>query len=214
MLNYELQLTKFAKIAAIAELSSDVQTLYFQLMSQFKYRYFPDSLKLDNITLHNCTQLPFERLRRARAKLQKLELISYTSGGGSAPGEYIIFDLSKKEYKNLVTDVKRLNLLPDVKIASKIDILKSFEQFPKENKFYAEFIYRVLEKALKNQQTGIYANEYMTAIDFLKASTELTIPFIFKLTETFKYKPDIENKEAYVLACLTNFTKELRRKRA
>lgn len=129
MIDYENQLRKFFKITKAVHISPQAQTLYFQLISYFDSKFWPQSLKLDNITIYHSTELSRQALARARKELQKLALISYTPGTGSASGEYVVFDLSQKSVKDLITDEKFLYNQPDAEIANLSQFYDEFEYF-------------------------------------------------------------------------------------
>lgn len=210
MIDYQLQLRRFFKVVKSAKISSQAQTLYYNLLSFFDEVCYPTNLKIDNQSLYKSTRLSHEQLRLARLELQKLALINYTPGSGSASGSYTIFDLQQIELKQLCADCRELenSALPQTlsidQFASKFDYLNE------ENKLYLHLICDTLKKALSGQQSGIFAGSYETARTFIIAKNELVQETIHKLIITLRSKPNITNKEAYILTVLQNEAKNIR----
>ena len=214
MIDYALQLRKFNQIAQLVKISANAQALYFHILSNFDSNYYPEMLKLDNRSLHKSTQLSREKLRKARLELQKLSLIDYSKGSGSASGIYIIFDLQQKDLKEICKDCLYLE---ENAFKPKIDDFNKFARqldnsLTGDSKILAQLILNTLKKALTNQQTGIFNGSYTAAQTFITAKNELTIETIYKLIATLKNKPNIQNKEAYILATLKNEAEHIRDK--
>lgn len=212
MIYYSIQLRKFNKITQFVKISSNAQTLYFHILSNFDSRFYPEVLKIDNESLYKSTGLSREQLRRARYELQKLALIDYSKGSGSSSGIYIIFDLQQKDLSEICKDCLYLeeNASDKPKIGDLNKFAKQFDNLVGENKIYADLIIHTLKKALTKQQTGIFSGSYTTAQTFITAKNELTLETMYKLITTLTHKPNIQNKEAYILATLKNEAKRVK----
>lgn len=212
MIDYEQQIIKFVKITSVVKISCHAQTLYLHLLTEFRHKFFPKELKVDNKLLYSATGLSRKQLCCARVELQQLNLLYYNKGAGSSSGTYIIIDLSQNRIQDICADIKDIKIPKEPKIANLTDFSKQFDNLPEEDRFYGQFVCNVLYKALQKQQTGVFANSYATAQTFLTASNELTLPVVYKLIITLKNKPDIQDKTAYTLAVLANFAQAYRKK--
>ena len=203
IIEYDVQLKKFHRITQVVDISPQAIALYFQLINCFYNKGMPLRLKIDNNQLYHLTKLSRQALHLARIELVKLTLIDYTPGSGSASGEYMLLDLSEKRLEEINKDLKFWQL-SDAKIANVNNILKEFEYRPKEYQFYAQYVIKILQDAIKNKQTGIFNNSYETAQTFLAARNNITVPIISRVITSLMHKPDIQNKPAYVLTVIAD----------
>ena len=200
MIDFATQARTFLELTTRLKISANAQCLYFQLLNSFMFKTWTNSLKISNIDLHNLTHLSRQQLTNARHELQRLSLIDYKNGAGSGSGEYTLIDLKNAKFDKILENSQK----SDAQIADLTALRKSFDNFPEENKIWANFVVTTLEKAIAENRSGIYDNTYVNAQIFLKAKNELQLKTIWKIVTTLKCKPDIIDKESYVLAILAN----------
>lgn len=204
MIEFETQAKKFLTITSATKISSNAQCLYFQLLHNFNQNFFPTTLKLDNMTIHNKTGLSRQQITNARNELKSLTLIDYEAGRGSASGTYTLIDLSNNKINAVIENCDKT----EAQIDNLTGLSETLDKLVGENKIYAKLILQTLNDAIKGNKAGVYNNYYSTAQLFLKAKNELKLDIIYRLITVLKNKPDIQNREAYILASLTNYVKQ------
>lgn len=204
MLDFQTQAQKFLSITNAIRISSNAQCLYFQLLNFFNQHFWPSSLEIDNMTIYQNTRLSRQQLTNARQELQKLALIKYTNGIGSRAGEYTLIDISKAKLGS-VLDISNIN---DVKIDNITALREQIDCLVGDNLIWGEKILSVLSNAVSNNKSGVYANYYASAQLFLKAEQTIQTNVIYRLIEIMKHKPDIQDRESYILTTITNCVKK------
>lgn len=203
MIDFEQQTRKFLSITQKVKISANAQCLYFQLLYQFRIKFFPKELSLDNMSIHNSTNLSRQQITNARQELQKLALIKYKNGSGSASGKYTMIDITNAKVDSIV-EISRQT--------APYDALKQLQDelgsLTGEYYVWANYILKVLDNAIKENLEGVYSNYYTTSQTFLQAENNLKIDTVTKLITVLKNKPDIQNKEAYILTTIANTIKQ------
>lgn len=206
MIDYEQQMLRFIKLSNELKLSSGAQVLYFHLATLARSKFYSNTFKIDNITLCDRANISTEKMRRARKELVAQTLIDYQSGSGSASGEYTIIDLlNSSEEKNKETTSIKLNEAEIDNINRKTRV---FEDFSKDKRIMARYIYEILQKAIKNQTAGVFGGYYENAQKFINAKSVVTAPFILKLITLLEEKKDIRDLPSYILTSVSNFVRE------
>ena len=203
-MEFDSQIRKFLMITKVKPISANAQCLYLQLLEAFKANLFPTELKLDNMALHQLTRLSRQQLTNARTELQKLSLLCYTPGGGSASGTYQLIDISDANIKSIIEICEN----SDGEIANLKALKEHVDKLEGDWGFWANYILDVINKAIKTNTKGIYNNYYATTQTFLKARNDLQIDLIHKLATHLKLRTDIANKPAYILAAIANEAKQ------
>ena len=199
-MEFDSQIRKFLQLTYALPISANAQCLYIQLLHAFRMHLFPDELKIDNMTLHNTTRLSRHQLIDARVELQKISLLCYTPGSGSASGTYKLIDLSNAKIDAIIQISKNNG----DEIADLAGLKEQVDKLQGDYKIWGNFVLQTLNKAIKRNSKGVFNNYYVTTQKFLQAQNALQYDTIFKLIQHLKFREDISNKEAYVLATVAN----------
>lgn len=199
-MEFDSQIRKFLQLTDMLQISSHAQCLYIQLLQKFRENIFPDTLKIDNMTIMQVTRLSRRQLIDARTELQGLSLIDYTSGSGSASGTYTMIDISKDKIKNIA----QISYYNGSVIANLSDLKEKIKYLKGDFKTWGLYILNVIDKTIKQNVKGVFSNYYVSTQKFLQIKNELQYDTIFKLISQLKYRDDINNKESYILATLAN----------
>lgn len=203
MINYEHQINKFLSITQAVKITANAQCLYFQLLNFFRLKFFPESLNIDNISMHNVTRLSRQQMTNARHELQNLALIKYENGLGSASGKYTLIDLTNAKLGSILEISNQKEKPQDL-----ADLKATIECLDGENFIWANYILEAINKAISQNKNGVYNNYYATSQTFLQAENNLKFSTINKLITVLKNKPNIADKEAYILTVIANSVKK------
>lgn len=203
MIDFTKQLQKFLMLTETVRVSSNAQCLYMQILNLFHNKFYPTELQIDNIRLHNLTRLSRHQIIDARNELQALSLIKYTNGSGSASGKYVLIDIANLKLNSIIQTSSKT-----AKTSTVSDLIKSIDTLPTESKIWANYVLQTLNKAISNNQSGVYNNFYTTSQMFLNAENTLKYNTLNKLIILLRNKPDIENKESYILTVIANAVKQ------
>lgn len=210
MLNFESLAKKFLSITQAMKISSNAQCLYFQILNFYNSKFWPDKpLEIDNMTIHNVTGLSRKQILFARTELQRIGILYYEKGVGSHSGKYGLIDISNAKIPSII----ELENLEDVKIDNLASLGNEVDKLVGDNKIWGHYILRVLQKSIQNNVSGIYANYYTTTQIFLKASDTMKLDTLYKIIMHVKLKPDIQNKEAYILTIVANEVRQMQKNR-
>lgn len=204
MINFETQAQKFLSITSAVKISANAQCLYFQLLNFFNQHFWPSSLEVDNMTMHQCTGLSRQQLTSARQELRKLCLIDYKNGIGSHAGEYTMIDIANAKIGSII-DISNSN---EPKIDNLTALTDAVDNLVGDNRIWGHKIISVLSNAVSKNKAGVYANYYVTAQYFLAAEQTIQFNVIYRLIEIMKNKPDIQDRESYILTVIANTVKQ------
>ena len=208
MMNFEIMAKKFLSITSAMKISSSAQCLYFQLLNFFDKKFWPEApLEIDNMTIHNNTGLSRQQIKNSRDELQKLGLIFYEKGSGSRSGKYTMIDIQNAQLQSII-DISNIN---EVKIDNLAALSNEVDKLAGDYRVWGQYILRILQKAIEKNTSGIYNNFYATSQLFLKASDTLKWDTLQKIMSHLRYKPDIQNREAYILTIIANEVKALQK---
>ena len=167
-MEFDSQIRKFLLITKVKAVSAHAQCLYLQLLDAFKAHLYPVELKLDNAVMHRLTHLSRQQLTNARTELQKLSLLYYTPGRGSASGSYQLIDITNANINSMI-DISCDN---DTEITNLKEIQNEVEKMQSSWRFWGLYTLDVLKKAIKSNTKGVYNNYYATTQTFLKAQND------------------------------------------
>lgn len=184
--------------------SANAQALYLQLLNQFRSKFFPNELSIDNMQMHSLTRLSRQQLCNARTELQKLSLLKYAPGSGSASGIYQLIDISKLKLDSII-EISKQN---EAEIADLTALKQKVDELAGEYRIWGNYVLQTLNEAIRTNSKGIYNNYYATTQTFLKAQNDLKYDIIYKLIQHLKFRQDISNKQAYILATIANEVKQ------
>lgn len=204
MITFENQMRKFLQITAKVKVTSKAQSLYIQLLEFFREKFFPKQIRINNGALQNRTNLSRHQLIDARQELKDLALVDYTAGAGSQSGNYILIDLCNAKLSSIVAVSQKT----DATSATLSDLKEIVNDLVDDYKIWGDYILETLNKAISNNTAGIYSNYYTTSQVFLKAKLKFKTSILYKLIYTLKNKPDIQDKQSYILASVANYVRE------
>lgn len=198
---------KFLSLTGALEISANAQCLYFQLLYTFYSKFGSATFELDNMTLASRTKLSRQQIRNARLELQNYGFIYYENGSGSRAGKYTVIDIENLK-NNSIIDLSKLN---DVKIDNLAALSREVDNLSGDWRIWGQYIIKVLRDSIQNNKSGVYANYYATSQLFLKASDAIKFDTLQKIITYMQYKPDIQNREAYILTIIANEVKQMQR---
>lgn len=204
MITFENQMRKFLQITARVKVTSKAQSLYIQLLEFFREKFFPKEIRINNGALQNRTNLSRHQLIDARQELKDLALVDYTAGAGSQSGNYILIDLCNAKLSSIVAVSQKT----EATSATLSDLKEIVNDLVDDYKIWGDYILETLNKAISNNTAGIYSNYYTTSQVFLKAKLEFKTSVLYKLIYTLRNKPDIQDKQSYILASVANYVRE------
>lgn len=205
MMNFETLAKKFLQLSTLKKISSNAQCLYFQLLNFFQCHFWQkEPLEVDNMQIHYVTNLSRQQISNARNELEQLGLIKYIKASGSRAGKYELIDISSANLKSIIA----VSNLSEAKIDNLAVLSKQVDDLNGEYRFWGEYILQVLTKSTQQASDGVYNNFYATTQVFLKAQQTVQIETIYKLIEIMKNKPDLINRDAYILTVIANTVKD------
>lgn len=210
MIKFEEQARKFLSITGAVQISANAQCLYFQLLNFFNSKGFPNEMQIDNMTIHSKTRLSRQQLTTARHELQKLSLIDYMPGSGSASGKYVLSDIQNAKIDSVMEICKKT----DGEIDNLTALNKQVEDLTGDYKLWAKYILKVINDAISKNKHGVYQNYYATTLAFVRAKNTLQFDTLMNITKQLIWKPDIKNRDAYILTCISNEVKNNRIRRS
>lgn len=203
MINFETLATKFLTITEQVKISSNAQCLYFQLLKFFRNNFWLKTLEIDNMRIHHATGLSRKQILFARNELEKLTFIKYNKGSGSKSGTYELIDTTNAKIDSIIA----ISKLPEAKIDNLRHLSEQVDNLYGESRFWGQYILQVLSNAT-NANSGVYNNFYATTQTFLKAQQTIQIDTIYKLIEIMQNKPDLKDRDAYILTVVANTIKQ------
>ena len=210
MLDFTRMAQRFLSITNAQKISSNAQCLYFQLLNSLNSHFGESTFELDNITLTHRTGLSRQQITNARNELQKYGLIYYEKGSGSRAGKYTLIDIQNARLDSII----ELSNINEPEIDSLTALNEEVDKLVGDNRVWGQYILRTLHNSIQNNTAGIYNNYYATSQLFLKATNTIKFETLQKIIMHLRYKPDIQNREAYILTIIANEVKQLQKQKA